>query len=127
MRRDELFKPKPQSPQLQLPGLGMKGEQEAAAAYEWIQAHPDGWAFMESNALRLARRTGYVSVRYLLGMVRNELRIGVGNPLSPAFGRILVAEHPELDSAINRHGSRCDGFVKTTSNKGANHGNRKQP
>lgn len=127
MRNDQKFNPKPESPQLQIPGLGMQGEQEAKAAYEWIASNPDAWEFMEANALRLARRTGYVSVRYLLGMVRNELRIGVANPLSPAFGRILAAKHPELDSAINRHGSRCDGFVEKPKSKGANHGNKKRP
>lgn len=123
MRHDQAYKPKPESPQLQLPGLGAEGEQDAAAAYEWIAANPSAWDYMVSNAYRLSR-TGYVSIRYLMGMVRNELRIGVANPLSAAFGRIMAKEHPRLEASIKRHGSRCDGYVETTS-KGSNHGTRK--
>lgn len=123
MRNDLKFKPKPESPQLRLPGLDEKGEAEAMAAYEWISKNPDAYEFMVSNAFRLAK-TGYVSVRYLLGMVRNELRIGVANPLSAAFGRIMVSEYPELEPAIKRHGSRCDGYVSTDTKGSKHHGKR---
>lgn len=50
MRNDEIYRPKPQSNQLEIFGLGMAGEQDVAEAKKWIEANPDAWRFMLSNA-----------------------------------------------------------------------------
>lgn len=41
MRNDERYRPKPQSNQLEIFGLGMAGEQDVAEAKKWIEANPD--------------------------------------------------------------------------------------
>ena len=110
MRNDERYKPKPQSMQIELPGLGAEGEADVKDALAWIEANPYGWEYMVANALRLARK-GYVSANYLVNMVRNEEHIGVKNGLAPAFARIMEAQVPELRGAFRSHGSRCDGFA----------------
>lgn len=38
MRNDERYRPKPQSNQLEIFGLGMAGEQDVAEAKKWIDA-----------------------------------------------------------------------------------------
>lgn len=59
MRNDEIYRPKPQSNQLEIFGLGMAGEQDVAEAKKWIEANPEAWRFMLSNARRLKEK-GYV-------------------------------------------------------------------
>lgn len=41
MRNDEIYRPKPQSNQLEIFGLGMAGEQDVAEAKKWIEANPE--------------------------------------------------------------------------------------
>lgn len=82
MRNDERYRPKPQSNQLEIFGLGMAGEQDVAEAKKWVEANPDAWRFMLSNARRLKEK-GYVSINYLVNMVRNELHVGCKNGIAP--------------------------------------------
>lgn len=110
MRYDELYKPKPKSDQMELPGLGAKGEQDAAEARAWIRQNPGAWNFMVENAVRLSHK-GYVSANYLVNMVRNELHVKVKNGYAPAFARIMEAEHPMLKGAFRMHASQSDGFA----------------
>ncbi|MFR5889305.1 MAG: hypothetical protein ACLUFK_12435, partial [Oscillospiraceae bacterium] len=81
MRNDEIYRPKPQSNQLEIFGLGMAGEQDVAEAKKWIEANPEAWRFMLSNARRLKEK-GYVSINYLVNMVRNELHVGCKNGIA---------------------------------------------
>ena len=41
MRNDERYKPKPQSNQLEIFGLGFAGEQDYREACKWIEQNPD--------------------------------------------------------------------------------------
>lgn len=109
MRNDERYRPKPQSLQAELPGLGAKGEALMAEARAWAEEHPREWDFMKAQAARLASR-GYVSVNYLVHMVRNERRVGVRNVLAPAFARIMCEQEPSLRGAFRTHASMTDGF-----------------
>lgn len=111
MRNDERFNPKPNSAQLEIMGLGSKGEADYMEALEWIKANPGPWNFMISNAFRLSRK-GYVSVNYLVHMVRNELHVGVKNGLAPSFARIMEAREPGLKNAFKKHRSQSDGFAQ---------------
>lgn len=106
---DEIYRPKPQSNQLEIFGLGMAGEQDVAEAKKWIEANPEAWRFMLSNARRLKEK-GYVSINYLVNMVRNELHVGCKNGIAPALARIMEARYPELRGAFNKHRSQSDGF-----------------
>lgn len=103
MRNDEIYRPKPQSNQLEIFGLGMAGEQDVA------EANPEAWRFMLSNARRLKEK-GYVSINYLVNMVRNELHVGCKNGIAPSLARIMEARYPELRGAFNKHRSQSDGF-----------------
>lgn len=110
MRNDERYNPKPQSMQAQIRGLGLDGEQDVRDAREWVDGNPEAYEFMVSNARRLHAK-GYVSINYLVNMVRNELHVGVKNGLAPALARIIENEHPDLGGAFHKHRSQSDGFV----------------
>lgn len=110
MRNDERYNPKPQSGQLEIFGLGAKGEADAEDARRWIDENPRAWDFMVEQATRLNRK-GYVSINYLIHMVRNELHVGVRNGLAPSFARIMEARYPSLKNAFNKHRSQSDGFT----------------
>ena len=110
MRNDMRYKPEPRSGQLELPGLGAAGQDDAEEAEAWISENPDAWEYMVRNAYRL-RRKGFVSMNYLVNMVRNELLVGVRNGLSPAFSRIMVERYPDLDGAFKMHRARSDAFA----------------
>jgi hypothetical protein len=109
MRNDERYSPKPQSNQLEIFGLGFAGEQDFQEARKWIENNPGAWNFMVENAVRLNRK-GYVSVNYLVNMVRNELHVACKNGIAPALARIMEARYPELRGAFNKHRSQSDGF-----------------
>ena len=110
MRNDDRYKPGPKSDQLEIAGLGAAGQEDAEAAEAWIDENPDAWEYMVRNAYRL-RRKGFVSMNYLVNMVRNELLVAVKNGLSPAFARIMVERHPDLEDAFKVHRARCDAFA----------------
>lgn len=95
MRNDERYNPKPQSGQLEIFGLGAKGEADAEDARRWIDENPGAWNYMVENAVRLSKK-GYVSVR---------------NGLAPSFARIMEARYPSLKDAFNKHRSQSDGFT----------------
>lgn len=102
MRNDERYNPKPQSGQLEIFGLGAKGEADAEDARRWIDENPGAWNYMVENAVRLSKK-GYVSANYLVNMVRNGL--------APSFARIMEARYPSLKNAFNKHRSQSDGFT----------------
>lgn len=109
MRNDERYKPKPQSNQLEIFGLGSAGEQDFQEARKWIEDNPGAWNFMVENAVRLNRK-GYVSVNYLVNMVRNELHVACKNGIASSLARIMEARYPQLKGAFNKHRSQSDGF-----------------
>lgn len=109
MRIDEQYKPKERSNQIELPGLGAKGEEIYKRAIAWTEANPEAFRYMLNNALRLSRR-GTVSVNYLVHMVRNELHISISNTCSPAFARIMEEKEPRLVGKFKCHKSQVDGF-----------------
>ena len=109
MRNDERYRQKPMSSQLEIFGLGADGEQDMADARMDRRA-PAGVDFMVEQATRLNRK-GYVSINYLVHMVRNELHVGVKNGLAPSLARIMEARYPHLRHAFNKHRSKSDGFV----------------
>ncbi len=108
MRNDDHMKPR--SEQMQIHGLGLKGERNMEAARWWVEEHPSAYAFMVDNARRLSCG-GYVSANYLVNMVRNELHIKVENGLAPCFARIIAEEYPELAGAFRFHRSMSDGYA----------------
>lgn len=109
MRNDERYGAKPASMQGELPGLGSAGEQDFAEARKWIDENPGAWNYMVENAMRLNRK-GYVSVNYLVNMVRNELHVACKNGIAPSLARIMEARYPQLKGAFNKHRSQSDGF-----------------
>ena len=109
MRNDERYRQKPMSNQLEIFGLGADGEQDFREARKWIDENPGAWSFMVEQAMRLNRK-GYVSVNYLVNMVRNELHVGCKNGIAPSFARIMEARYPQLRDAFNKHRSKSDGF-----------------
>lgn len=111
MRNDELYNPKPVSDQLELFGLGSDGERDFTEAREWISRNPGAWNYMVENAVRLNRK-GYVSVNYLVNMVRNELHVACKNGIAPSLARIMESRYPQLNGAFNKHRSQSDGFAE---------------
>ena len=63
--------------------------------------HPRAWDFMVEQATRLNRK-GYVSINYLIHMVRNELHVGVKNGLAPSLARIMEARYPAPEARIQQ-------------------------
>lgn len=109
MRNDDQHDPYPQhSPGFSCP-QGLENHRDAVA---WKEKHPDEYGFMVANALRLYRKNGYVSVNYLVNMVRNELLVGVKNGLAPAFARLIEADVPELAGCFTKHAANVDGCVR---------------
>lgn len=104
------FGPAPESAQTEAPGFGSKGEAMVRRARAFIEANPETWAYMVSNAERLASANGYFSVKYLIEMARNERFARIYNADSPAYSRILREQRPDLAGAMRTHRSRCDGF-----------------
>lgn len=109
LRNDELYRPAPRRDQLEIPGLGAAGERDFQEARRWIEDNPGAWRFMVENAARLNRK-GYVSVNYLVNMVRNELHVGCKNGIAPSLARIMESRYPQLRGAFNKHRSQSDGF-----------------
>lgn len=110
MRNDELYSPKPQSDQLEIHGLGSAGERDFTEATQWITENPGAWNYMVEQAVRLQSK-GYVSVNYLVNMVRNELHVGCKNGYAPSLARIMEARYPQLKGAFKKHRSQSDGFA----------------
>lgn len=110
MRNDERYRQKPMSNQLEIFGLGADGEQDMADARAWIGEHPRAWDFMVEQATRLNRK-GYVSINYLIHMVRNELHVGVKNGLAPSLaphhGGALPAPEARIQQAPLEIGRFC--------------------
>lgn len=104
------FYGKPRSNQLEISGLGSAAEQVVQEARQWKNDNAGAWNYMKENALRL-NKSGYVSVNYLVNMVRNELHVKVKNGYAPSFARMMVEEEPRLKDAFRMCRSQSDGFV----------------
>lgn len=98
------------SGQTRIPGLGIKGEIITQEAQAWIDDNPAAYEYMVAQAKRL-RAKGYVSINYLVNMVRNELHVKVKNGYAPALARIMEKQHPELEGAFRMHKSETDGWL----------------
>lgn len=103
MRSDELY-----SNDLQV--TEDPGERDVEEAREWIEENKDAWEFMLKQAKRLSS-SGYVSVRYLINMVRGELHVSVRNGLTPAFARIMKEENDWLERCVRTCRSKCDQYI----------------
>lgn len=121
MRNDERYRPKPQSNQLEIFGLGMAGEQDVAEAKKWIEANPDAWRFMLSNARRLKEK-GYVSINYLVNMVRNELHVGCKNGIAPALARSWRRDTRSCAEPSTSTAARAMGFPNELAAHPCGHG-----
>ena len=100
--RTQSTRPKPgvnttTNPERELKALHMMRE-----ARLWIDENPDAWAFIVSRALHETFAVRQFGMKQLIEEVRRKdfadirgARTGISNSHSPAFARILIAEHPE--------------------------------
>lgn len=113
MRQDDLYNPAPVDRQLAMQGLDAKGEQIMERLADWLEKHPSDYEYMRQHAVRLARRDGIVSVKYLMELCRNERRVGIPNVLAPALSRYMEATDMRLRGVFKMHRSCVDGFWPT--------------
>lgn len=71
-------------------------------AHLWIDENPDAWAFVVSRALAEAKAGRRFGMKQLVEEARRKdfadacgVRTRICNSLTPAFARILAADHPE--------------------------------
>lgn len=111
MREYEKYAKQP-SPQMELPGLGSRGEQDMREAREWRECHEREWRLLCTKATWEAKYgSGRVSMRDLVGWLRIEHHVSVKNGLTPALARIMEAEEPMLRGCFTKSKSACDGFA----------------
>lgn len=101
----------PPSPQMELPGLGSKGERDVAEAEAWIAANPESWELLRQEALGCAVRGQKVSMRDLVGWLRISRHVKVKNAITPALARLMEAGEPRLRGMFTKSKSACDGFA----------------
>lgn len=84
----------------------------------WIDENPDAWTFMVSRALHEAKAHRQFGVKQLVEEARRKdfaeargRRGGISNTLTPAFARIIVAEHPECRPFLVLKPSMLDGTL----------------
>ncbi|MCI8425690.1 MAG: hypothetical protein HFJ72_08555 [Adlercreutzia sp.] len=119
MATDEQFRPEPESAQLAAPGWGDPGEAMTARARAFRDGHPGIWRAMVDKGEALARRNGYVSVKYLIEYARNELFAQIRNADSPAYARLMREDSPVIGAAIRTHRSKCDAFPPEAGDEAA--------
>ena len=100
----------PPSPQMELPGLGSKGERDVAEAEAWIAANPESWELLRQEALGCAVRGQKVSMRDLVGLLRISRHVKVVNGLTPAMARLMESEEPKLSGMFTKARAACDGW-----------------
>ena len=119
MRQDDLYNPAPVDRQLALTGCGEKGEALMAKMADWMEMHPSAYEYMRQHAIRLAKRDGIVSVKYLLELCRNERHVSIPNALAPALARYMEVTNPNLlGGRFKKHRSCVDGFWPTLEEAG---------
>lgn len=71
-------------------------------ARTWIEENSDAWTYIASRALAETKAGRRFGIKQLVEETRRKdfadargKRTRIGNSLTPAFARILVAEHPE--------------------------------
>ena len=117
MSWDEHYNNAPYNPQIQLDGLGLKGEQDVKDAIEWISDNPATWSALVSKAKYLASRQRRqnkeprLSMRYLAEIARWEMGVPIKNAITPALSRIMENEHQELEGCFRKYRSNSDGFA----------------
>lgn len=84
----------------------------------WIDENPDAWAFMVSRALHEAKAHRRFGSKQLVEEARRKdfadvrgRRTRISNTLTPAFARILAAEHPECRPFVTMKPSAVDGAL----------------
>ena len=85
-------------------------------AVEWIALNRDAWDAMVARARALHAVGAFVGMKALIEWARCEIPIvrpereqfAINNSMSPAMGRIMVAEHPELEGVIKTRRASCD-------------------
>ena len=92
------------SNQSALPGLDPKGEQRMADAREWVEAHPDEWAWYLRNARQECKRThdGKASPNRALYGVRIAYGTEMPNHFAPYLARIAMEQDPEIRMRVAR-------------------------
>lgn len=95
-----------------------KADRFRKEADEWIDANPDAWEFIVSEACKSASMGLMFSVKQLAEYVRWHFRVNRGrsefklnNNWTAAFARRLGEEHPELKQYMNLRHSVLDGVV----------------
>lgn len=84
----------------------------------WIDESPDAWAFIASRALRETKAHRRFGSKQLVEEARRKdfsdvrgRRTRISNTLTPAFARILAAEHPECRPFVTMKSSAVDGAL----------------
>lgn len=92
-----------------------KGERYMAEAREWIDANPEGWAYIVDQALLSASMHRRFGMKALCEHVRWHMSVNVGdadfklnNNYTAAFTRILCDEHPEVAPYVKTRHSVMD-------------------
>lgn len=86
--------------------LGDRDEIEWAKAREWVDEHPDDFAWY----LQFAREHHGVSPNLMLQMLRTVRHVSVRTNFAPALARIAMERDPEIRLKLAR--SRFDGFAE---------------
>ena len=84
----------------------------------WIDENPDAWMFIVSRALHEVKAHRQFGIKQLVEEARRKdfagahgRRGGISNSLTPAFARIIVAEHPECRQFLVLKPSMLDGAL----------------
>lgn len=95
--------------------LQAKGDRFKEEADAWIDANPEAWEFMASQAVMSARNRRLFGIGALCEVVRWQMRNVQGNTgfklnnnHRAYFARRLIKEHPEVEPYIRTRGSVCD-------------------
>lgn len=107
--------PKPNPNTTTIEDRALKGRMLEYRAHLWIDENPDAWAFVVSRALAEAKAGRRFGIKQLVEEARRKDfadacggRTRICNSLTPAFARILIAEHPEVRRFIDTKRSVLD-------------------
>lgn len=100
----------PPSPQMELPGLGMRGELDMEGAEGWKAEHPEEWRLLKEQAVRYTATGQKVSMRDLVSWLRISHHVKVVNGLTPAMARLMETEEPKLSGMFTKARAACDGW-----------------
>lgn len=105
---------KPASNQLQIDGLGTKGEELMQEAREWADEHVFEFRYYKELALEECQRSkrGVASSKFCLEMVRHRYKVSIPNAYSAPLSRIAMEQNPAIKFRTAK--SMVDGFTEVT-------------